>query len=141
MQGIRLNKQTKTIKVVHRDTTVTLDNQTNTIKVVNRRNNLKLQHSGKIGPAGTVTVGDTTTLDPGESASVINTGTLQQAILEFFIPKGDKGDIGETGYSTFNRAHHGSDANFPRPNAIYVEWVGTVAPLNATTEDTWVHVL
>lgn len=123
MQGIRLNKQTKTIKVV------------------NRPANLRLHHSGRMGPAGTIEIGDTTTLDPGEQAYVVNTGTLQQALLEFFIPKGDKGDKGDTGVSTFNRAHHGSNANFPRPDAVYVEWVGSVAPLNATTEDTWVHVL
>lgn len=88
MQGIRLNKQTKTIKVV------------------NRRANLRLQHgSGKMGPAG------------------------------------EKGEKGDTGYSTFNRAHHEADENFPRPDAVYVEWVGSVAPLNATTEDTWVHTI
>lgn len=52
MQAIRLNKQTKTIKVSHRDTSLTLDKNTNTIKVVNRRKNLSLQHSGKTGPQG-----------------------------------------------------------------------------------------
>ena len=141
MQGIRLNKHTKTIRVVNRQSSLRLDKQINAFKVVNRRANLKLQHSGKVGPAGSVTVGSTTTLDPGEQAYVVNTGTLQQAILEFFIPRGEKGDKGDTGYSTFNRAHHGSNANFPRPDAQYVEWVGSVAPVNATTEDTWVDVI
>lgn len=78
MQEIRLNKRTKTIKVV------------------NRRSNIRLQHTGKTGPKG------------------------------------------PTGVSTFVRAHHGSNANLARPNALYVEWVGSVAPNNATTEDTWI---
>jgi len=52
--------------------------------------------------------------------------------------KGDKGDKGDTGESTFVRVHHGSNANIVRPDAVFVEWVGSVAPLNATTEDTWI---
>lgn len=55
-------------------------------------------------------------------------------------PKGDKGDKGDTGVSTFVRVHHGSDPNVARAGALYVEWVGSVAPLNATTEDTWIKV-
>lgn len=51
---------------------------------------------------------------------------------------GFRGPIGQTGISTFVRAHHGANANIPRPNAIFVEWVGTVAPINGTTEDTWI---
>lgn len=132
MPGIRLNKQTKTIKVVNRRANVKLQKAAQA--------NLRLQHTGKIGPAGTVQVGAVTTLAPGEQARIVNTGTLQQAVLEFFLPKGDKGDKGDTGHSTFNRAHHGSDPNFARPNALYVEWVGSVAPANATVEDTWVEV-
>ncbi len=48
------------------------------------------------------------------------------------------GPPGPTGVSTFVRVHHGSDPDVARPNALYVEWVGSVAPLNATTEDTWI---
>lgn len=56
-----------------------------------------------------------------------------------FNPEGPRGPQGETGESTFVRVHHGSDPDVPRPNATYVEWVGSVAPNNATTEDTWIH--
>lgn len=52
--------------------------------------------------------------------------------------KGDIGDTGETGISTFVRVHHSSDQNVARPNALYVEWVGSVAPINGTVEDTWI---
>lgn len=49
------------------------------------------------------------------------------------------GPPGPTGVSTFVRVHHGSDPDVARPDALYVEWVGSVAPNNATTEDTWVQ--
>ena len=41
--------------------------------------------------AGTVTVGTTTTGDAGTNASVTNTGTAQNAILNFTIPRGETG--------------------------------------------------
>lgn len=86
--------------------TIRLNKRTKTIKVVNRRKNLRLQHTGKTGPASTI--------------------------------PGPEGPEGPTGVSTFVRVHHGSDPNVARPNALYVEWVGSVAPINATTEDTWI---
>lgn len=51
---------------------------------------------------------------------------------------GRKGDKGDTGISTFVRVHHLNDPNVARPFAQFVEWVGTVAPVNGTTEDTWI---
>ena len=48
------------------------------------------------------------------------------------------GPPGPTGVSTFVRVHHGSDPNVARPSALYVEWVGSVAPNTATEEDTWI---
>lgn len=102
--SVRLNKQTKTIKVVNRRNNIRLSHI--------RENNLRLQHTGQRGPQGIQGVkGD----------------------------KGDKGDQGETGVSTFVRAHHAANAAMSRPLAQFVEWVGSVAPLNATTEDTWIH--
>ena len=48
--------------------------------------------TGPTGPAGaTITVGVTTTTDPGTNASVVNTGTPSNAILEFNIPAGATG--------------------------------------------------
>lgn len=140
MFGIRLDKRTKTIVIVNRQGNLRLNKQSKTIKVVNRKDTIKLQHTGKVGPTGstgTVDVGATTTLEPGNPASVVNTGSNTAAILEFFIPKGEKGD---TGISTFVRVHHEANPNIIRPNALYVEWVGTVAPTNATVEDTWIDV-
>ena len=46
------------------------------------------------GPAGTVEVGTTTTGEPGTPADVTTTGTPSAAILNFTIPKGEKGDDG-----------------------------------------------
>lgn len=124
--SIRLNRRNKTIKVVNRK---------ENIKLSNPKENIKLKHTGKKGPAGTVDVGTTTTLAEGNPASVTNSGTSQSAILDFAIPKGDKGD---TGVSTFVREHHAADDSVARPSALYVEWVGSVEPLNATEEDTWI---
>lgn len=47
---------------------------------------------GPQGESSTVTVGATDTLPAGEKASVSNTGDDMHAVLQFAIPKGDKGD-------------------------------------------------
>lgn len=58
---------------------------------------------GEAGPAGadgkaaTVLIGKTTTVDNGQSANVSNSGTDSNAILNFSIPQGPKGDKGDTG--------------------------------------------
>ncbi|RSX53035.1 collagen-like protein [Bifidobacterium samirii] len=52
---------------------------------------------GAPGLAATVHVGTVTTLAPGESATVSNTGTAQDAVLAFAIPQGAKGDQGDPG--------------------------------------------
>lgn len=59
--------------------------------------------SGSPGPPGppgqnaTVAVGQTFTVSPGESANVINVGTTQNAILDFYIPEGQPGSGGGGG--------------------------------------------
>lgn len=53
--------------------------------------------AGEDGAAATVTVGTTTTGEPGTDASVTNSGTSSAAVLNFTIPKGAKGDTGATG--------------------------------------------
>lgn len=62
--------------------------------------------TGPQGPQGdpcTVVVNSTATLEPGSNAYVTNTGSLSNAVLDFGIPKGDrgpqgaKGDKGDTG--------------------------------------------
>lgn len=47
----------------------------------------------------TVSVGTTTTLPAGSSATVTNSGTSTDPILNFGIPKGDTGAAGADGYS------------------------------------------
>lgn len=51
---------------------------------------------GDTGTAATVTVGSTTTGAAGTCACVTNSGTTSAAVLDFTIPKGDKGDTGQT---------------------------------------------
>ena len=54
--------------------------------------------TGPTGPAGaTITVGRTTTTEPGTNASVTNVGTPSNAILDFNIPAGATGPIGPQG--------------------------------------------
>lgn len=56
-------------------------------------------NDGNDGAAATVTVGTTTTGSPATPASVTNVGTANAAVLNFVIPKGDKGDQGPSGIS------------------------------------------
>ena len=53
------------------------------------------QITGPTGPQGpaTITVGTTTTALPGTPASVTNSGTLENVILDFTIPQGPTGPI------------------------------------------------
>ncbi len=46
---------------------------------------------------GTLTVGETTTLAAGENATVLNSGTIENAVLNFGIPKGHDGTNGKDG--------------------------------------------
>ena len=46
---------------------------------------------GADGQAATVQIGEVTTLDPGQPATVTNTGTPTDAILNFGIPRGEDG--------------------------------------------------
>lgn len=52
---------------------------------------------GDKGDAATIQIGTITTLEPNQNATVINSGTVNDAVLNFGIPKGDKGDKGEPG--------------------------------------------
>ena len=55
--------------------------------------------TGPTGPQGpaTITVGDTVTSAPGTNAIVTNSGTPENVILEFAIPRGDIGPTGPAG--------------------------------------------
>lgn len=52
---------------------------------------------GVPGAAATVTVGTTQTGEAGSEASVQNVGTTSAAVLNFTIPRGEKGDTGAAG--------------------------------------------
>lgn len=52
---------------------------------------------GERGPAGTIQVGAVTTGAPGSKAAIVNKGTDTEAVFDFTIPQGEKGDQGETG--------------------------------------------
>lgn len=49
------------------------------------------------GPAGTIGVGTTTTLNPGYPATVTNVGTSNAAVFNFGIPRGEQGAQGPAG--------------------------------------------
>ena len=49
---------------------------------------------GEDGVSPTVNVGETETLPAGSDATVTNSGTETDAVFEFGIPKGDKGETG-----------------------------------------------
>lgn len=48
-------------------------------------------NEGDTGPAGTITIGTVTALDPGEAPTVTNSGTSSAAILDFALPAGEDG--------------------------------------------------
>lgn len=52
---------------------------------------------GETGTAATVTVGAVTTGEPGTDAAVTNAGTSAAAVLNFVIPRGEKGEQGQKG--------------------------------------------
>ena len=52
---------------------------------------------GDQGDAGTIEVGSVSAGEPGTNPIVTNSGTAQNAVLNFVIPKGDKGDTGAQG--------------------------------------------
>ena len=110
----------------------------------NKNNCCKPQHDkckdkiyiiGTPGPrgrdgAGTVTVGTTTTGDAGTNASVTNTGTAQNAVLNFTIPRGETGATGPQGTTATNEYGYKYDTT-TTPITLTANTVATV-PLNQT---------
>ena len=76
-----------------------LETDTGKFKVGNGVNNWNTltYSSGTTGPAGSVSVGTTTTSAAGGNASVSNSGTSTAATLNFTIPRGSTGPTGPTG--------------------------------------------
>ena len=76
---------------------------------------------GPKGDAATITVGNTTTVSPGTDANVYNSGTTNDAVLQFSIPQGDTGATGQQG---------------PQGEPGRAE-VGTTPPSGPTEGDLW----
>ena len=53
--------------------------------------------TGGAGAAATIEVGAVTTGEPGTNAAITNSGTESNAVFNFTIPRGDKGERGEKG--------------------------------------------
>ena len=64
---------------------------------------------GAPGLAATIQIGQVTTLEPGNQATVTNTGTDTAAIFNFGIPRGEQGPQGEPGESTGGEGTPGAD--------------------------------
>lgn len=83
---------------------------------------------GDPGEAATIQVGTVTASDPGSNPQVTNSGTEQNAILNFVLPRGQQGPQGIPGEGvTF-----GAYSSFPNPgqeNVLYVD--NTVNPMRA----------
>ena len=86
--------------------------------------------AGTAGEAATVTVGTTTTGDAGTNASVTNTGTAQNAVLNFTIPRGETGATGPQGTTATNEYGYKYDTT-TNPITLTANTVATV-PLNQT---------
>jgi hypothetical protein len=56
--------------------------------------------NGTDGDPASVAIGNVTTLPPGSSASVVNSGTSSSAIFDFYLPQGEDGEDGVDGSCT-----------------------------------------
>jgi len=99
------------------------------------------------GPSGTVSIGTTTTLAPGSSAVVTNTGTPEASVLNFGIPRGIDGIDGIDGQDgqdlafsppiTMSGGRNISNYtnNVGRTRAIHYFWNGTMR--SNSSSDSW----
>lgn len=79
---------------------------------------------GQDGRSATIEIGTTTTGQPGTDASVVNSGTETQAVLNFTIPRGEQGIQGIQG----EPGEDGEDGEDGAAATISVGSVQTVAP-------------
>ena len=87
--------------------------------------------TGPAGTAATVTVGTVSTLPPGTAATVSNSGTAQDAILNFGIPQGATGPPGSgSGGPTTS----GSFAAMYHPTSFSNNYYALNSPNASTTE-------
>lgn len=92
---------------------------------------------GEQGDAATITVGNTYTRPAGAPAAVMNSGTAQDAKLDFYIPKGEKGDRGDDGAVHYTA---GIGITITPQNVIeatgltHVEWGTVTGNINSQTD-------
>ena len=71
---------------------------TQTVKMVVRSNERGPQgEQGEPGEAATIQAGQAYAVNPDATPAVMNTGTSTNAVFDFYIPKGTKGDTGPRG--------------------------------------------
>lgn len=87
--------------------------------------------TGADGSAATVSVGTTTTGQPGTNASVTNSGTSSAAVLNFTIPRGERGETGAAGTNGTN----GQDGYSPTATVVKNDHIAviTITDKNGTT--------
>lgn len=82
---------------------------------------------GEQGQAATITVGNTYTRPAGAPAAVMNSGTAQDAKLDFYIPKGEKGEKGDDGKDGAIRYTAGTGIEITAQNQINATGVASAA--------------
>jgi len=80
---------------------------------------------GAPGLAATIRVGNVNTLAPNTPATVVNTGTVSAAVLDFGLPQGAKGDKGDPGLNGSGTMVVGSVSTLPPGSTATVTNVGT----------------
>lgn len=93
----------------------------------------KADLKGEKGDNATVDTGTTTTGNAGTNASVVNSGTTQNAVFDFTIPRGDKGETGDAGACVESVAFVGDDIVFTLDDASTVTLVGAKTSLKGDT--------
>lgn len=89
-------------------------------------------YKGATGTAATVDAGTTTTLDPGESASVSNSGTPSAAVFDFGIPKGVDGVDGEDGLDINWRGVYDNSASYVVNDSVFYNGSSYICILNSS---------
>ena len=92
--------------------------------------------------AATITVGTTTTLSPGSSATVTNVGTSSAAILNFWIPKWESGSwSGDVSWPASSTDWHLAVFDWATGKIIKDWGAIPTAPVSSVNSQTWAVVL
>ena len=92
---------------------------------------------GENAAAATVTVGSTTTGEPGTNASVTNSGTSSAAVLDFVIPRGNAGPAGSNGANVFVKYAANQPTQDSDMKDTIDEWIGIHAGTETTAPTTY----